>query len=70
MAAKTSFLLNDGDNANAAATINLLADQGWKSTFHMLRNHKEVLILVQIHPSNSLRFKQIESVTTRDSVEI
>ena len=54
MAAKTSFLLNDGDNANAAAAINLLADQGWKSKFHMLRNNKEVLILVQVHPSSEL----------------
>ena len=37
MAAKTSFLLNDGDNANAAAAaINLLADQGWKSKFHFV----------------------------------
>ena len=38
MAAKTSFLLSDGDNANAAAAVNLLADQGRISNFHLIRD--------------------------------
>ena len=42
MAAKTSFLLNDGENANAAAAINLLADQGRISNFHLIRNEIDV----------------------------
>ena len=56
MAAKTSFLLNDGDasNGNATAAVNLMADQGRRLEFSLISQHTNGNLLFVVEMMHTL----------------